>query len=356
MFYIHQTCCISPQQTFTDPDINMLVESAGNKLTVIEPSCEGIPMKVLRRMNKGVRIGVGAALPLIQGLQELSGIIIGTANGGMEESILFLNQIIEYNEGILMPGNFVQSTANAAASQLSLLSHNKGYNMTHVHRGTAFENAVIDAAMMLKENRRHSYLLGAVDEISGYNYKFEQIEGWYKKEVVSNKHLYKSDSPGTIPGEGAVMFLVNNVKHNALAKLAAITTIHSENAMTVKHIMEDFLTNHVLAEGNIDLLLTGEDGDNRFEHFYLQCEALMDSNVTVARFKHMSGTYPTASAFALWLACRALTSQTLPGHMIKKQGSQTGYKNILIYNHDKGKQHSLMQVTITADGVHGKTL
>ena len=124
MFYIHQTCCISPQQTYTDPDINMLVESAGNKLTVIEPSCEGIPMKVLRRMNKGVRIGVGAALPLIQGLQELSGIIIGTANGGMEESILFLNQIIEYNEGILMPGNFVQSTANAAASQLSLLSHN----------------------------------------------------------------------------------------------------------------------------------------------------------------------------------------------------------------------------------------
>ena len=349
MFYIHQSNCISAQNTFTEPDIDVLVLSVSNKLTAIEPSWESIPNKVLRRMNKGVRIGVSAALPLLQGSKEISGIIIGTANGGMEDSILFLNQIIEYNEGVLMPGNFVQSTANTTASQLSLLSGNKSYNMTHVHRGTAFENAVIDTAMMLMENPGNTYLLGAVDEISAYNYKFEQVEGWYKKEIISNDHLYKSETSGTIAGEGAVMYLVNNTKQDALAKFAGIATIHTQDAALVREKLECFINKHVLAEGKIDLFLTGEDGDSSFEHLYSMCEGLLNSSVTIARFKHMCGSYPTASAFAVWLACQVSGGKLLPGHAIKRQGAQNRYRNILIYNHYKGMQHSFISMTIADD-------
>jgi hypothetical protein len=47
--------------------------------------------------------------------------IIATANGGMEDCVKFLNQIIEYNEGLLTPANFVQSTSNAAAARLRSL-------------------------------------------------------------------------------------------------------------------------------------------------------------------------------------------------------------------------------------------
>src|SRR5271154_6915768 len=147
MFYIHHINCISPQKTFSDIDIENINAPVENKLLVVEPSYEGIPLGILRRMGKAVRIGVGAALQIVK--QNPDGIIIGTANGGMEDCIKFLNQIIDYNEGMLAPGNFVQSTTNAVASQLGLMSANKGYNITHVHRALAFENAMTDTQLML---------------------------------------------------------------------------------------------------------------------------------------------------------------------------------------------------------------
>src|SRR5882724_9129031 len=195
MLYIHQTACISSQQTFEDPSIDQLHESASNKLHVIEPDNPGI-----------------------------AGIIMGTANGGMEDCIKFLNQIIEYEEGMLAPGNFVQSTPNAIASQVSLLTADKHYNITHVHRGLAFENAIIDADMLTRENPAQTYLLGAVDEISTYNYNIDYLDGWYKKDPVSNTELYASRTPASIAGEAAVMILVSAAKKNALVALQDIYT------------------------------------------------------------------------------------------------------------------------------------
>ena len=84
MLYIHQTSCISPQQTFGDVDLKHLHTSVNNQLQVIEPAYKNIPPGVLRRMSKNVKIGIAAALPLLQETK-IDGIIIGTANGGMEE-------------------------------------------------------------------------------------------------------------------------------------------------------------------------------------------------------------------------------------------------------------------------------
>jgi hypothetical protein len=159
MLYIHQTSCISPQQTFGDVDIEYLHESVNNQMQIIEPAYKNIPSGVLRRMSRNVKIGIAAALPLLE-QTKVEGIIIGTANGGMEESIKFLNQIVEYNEGLLTPGDFVLSTANAVASQISLMTANKSYNTTHVHRGFSFENALLDAAMLIKENPDQNILVG----------------------------------------------------------------------------------------------------------------------------------------------------------------------------------------------------
>ncbi len=342
MLYIHQTTCISPQQTFTDRDPSQLNGLTDNKLKVIGPGYEGIPSGILRRMGKAVRIGVGAALPLIT--QNPDGIIIGTANGGMEDCIKFLNQIIDYNEGMLTPGNFVQSTANAIAGQLGMMSSNKGYNITHMHRALAFENAMIDAGMLLKENPACSYLLGGVDEISAYNYNIEYLGGWYKSEPVSNTDLYLTDSAGTIAGEGAAMFLVKNKPTNAIAQVQAIHILHSDDEKIVADQLKIFLDKHVQEEENIDLLLTGENGDNRLLKYYTSCEAIMDDHITVARFKHMTGEYPTASAVALWLACHILQQQDIPQHMIKKISSKIKHKKILIYNNYKGLQHSFILV------------
>jgi len=357
MFYIHRTSCISPQAGLVVPGVPV-----DNLLRAIEPSYEGIPRNVLRRMSKSVKMGVGSALSLLEEVQGMAGpggvaaaggatadpggatavngILIGTSNGGMEDSIKFLKQIIEYDEGMLAPGPFVQSTPNAIASQIALLTHNKGYNVTHVHRGLAFENALIDAAMLLAEHPEARYLAGGVDEICAHNYKFEMAEGWFKKESLSGKDLYASDSPGSIAGEGSAMFLLGGPAAGALAEVKGMINLYSADEADLTAQLAPFLDKHLPGAQKPDLLLTGENGDNRLFSWYAACEAMMGPETTVARFKHLCGEYPTASAFALWLACNL--PERLPAHMIKRQPVLHQYRHILIYNNYEFNQHSFL--------------
>ena len=79
MFYIHQTYCISSQRTFPQVDLEILNQPVEKKLLAIEPVYEGIPPGILRRMGKAIRMGVGAAMPILKSNNSLNGIIIGTA-------------------------------------------------------------------------------------------------------------------------------------------------------------------------------------------------------------------------------------------------------------------------------------
>jgi hypothetical protein len=345
MMYIHQSTCISPQLSFPEPDLSQLMESVENQLKVIEPEYLGIPAAVLRRMGKAVRIGVGAAIPLLKIAPDPAGIVMGTANGGMEDCIKFLNQIIQYDEGLLTPGNFVQSTPNAIAAQISLLNNNRSYNITHVHRGLAFENAMIDAIMLVKEQPALTYLIGAVDEISTYNFNIDYLGGWYKREKISNRDLYLTNSPASIAGEGAAMFLASGVRESACAVLNGIRIFHSRDQAILKAQLKDFLSEQLSPGEKIDLLISGENGDNRILPYYEAVEEMLDQDTGVARFKHMTGEFPTASALALWMACHSIQRLTLPGHMLKKAAVANRYNKILIYNNYKGIQHGFMLVS-----------
>lgn len=340
VMYIHQLNAIWPQTTAGNPGLNTLSVSSNNQLKALDPVYTGIPPGTLRRMGKAVRMGIGAAMPLINE-HPIDGIIIGTANGGMEDCIKFLNQIIDYDEGLLTPGNFVQSTPNAIAAQMGLLKSNKGYNITHVHRGLAFENALLDAMMTLTEQKDHQYLLGAVDEISAYNYNIDFLDGCFKKESVLSSELYSVLSAGTIAGEGAAMFLVNNNAEQAVAKVNAVQTFHTTEETEVKDRLHQFIQQQIPPDQKTDLLITGENGDDRLLKYYSAAESLFDDYTTVARFKHLCGEFSTASAIALWLSC---SLSTFPPHMISKQGNSSGLQHIIIYNNYRGRQHGFIHI------------
>ena len=342
MLYIHQTSCISPQQTFEPIDIDTLRLSAENLLRAKEPVYHHVPPAQLRRMGKAVKLSVEAAMPLLQGRPAIDGIIIGTGNGGMDDSIKFLNQIIEYDEGMLTPGNFVQSTGNAPAATISMLTGNKSYNITHVHRGQAFENALLDAIMQTAEHPQKTFLLGAVDEISDYNHHIEWLDGWYKQQPLLNKDLYAADSPGSMAGEGAAMFLVNGSAAGAIARCDKLQMFSSSDPEWIAEQCRIFVQEWLKEGDGVNLFLSGENGDHRLMPFYTACESALGSSTNIARFKHMSGEYPTASAFGCWLICEMFQRRSIPAHMIKKAGRQTAGRHILLYNNYKGVQHSLM--------------
>lgn len=331
MLYIHHASCISPQDGLGSPR-----GPEDNLLKAVEPRYEGIPGNVLRRMSKSVKMGVGAALPLLK--YSPDGILIGTGYGGMEDSIRFLNQIVKYDEGTLTPGPFVQSTANAIASQLGLLHHNRGYNITFVNRGLSFESALLDAWMLAKENPGRSWLAGGVDEISDHHYRFELAEGWYKKEDLTGKDLYATQSPGTIAGEGAAVFLLSDRAAGALVAIRKIVVLTGEDENALRLAVAN-----LLEDENPDLLLSGENGDCRAQRWYQTVESVAGPNAGILRFKHLSGESPTASAYALWLACNL--PARLPSHLIKRF-PQVAPRRILFYNNYKFNQHSLILLEI----------
>lgn len=341
MFYIHQSTCISAQQTFTDIDLEKLNPSVDNRLVAIEPAYQGISPGLIRRMGKAVRMGVGSALPLLKE-NKVDGIIIGTANGGIEDSLKFLSQIMEYEEGTLTPTHFVQSTYNAIAGQLGMISKNTGYNSTHVQRGHAFEGAVLDAALMLREKPDNTYLVGGVDEISERNHRMESMDGWYKIAAVQSKELYATDTIGTLPGEGAAMFLASNNAEGAIAKLAALRMLNTESEILIAEQFNKFLADNNINAANIDLYVSGENGDNRLNRYYNSIEQLLDSNITVAHYKHATGEFQTSTAIATWLICQMLKAQYIPQHFVKKQGKEITLKNVVLYNNYKGAEHSFM--------------
>jgi hypothetical protein len=345
MLYIHHTTCISPQppDLFGDGRASALAGDGGRALPgepdglrgptadgvykVVEPAYPGIPPGALRRMSKAVRLGVGAAIPLIR-QEPIDGILIGTGNGGMEESVKFLRQIVDYAEGMLAPGHFVQSIPNAIASQIGLSAHNRGYNSTYVHRGLGFEHALIDAAMLIREHAGTRYLVGGVDELSGYHYQIETADGWYKTPLQPGLSLYDYDSPGSIAGEGAVLFLVSGEPAGALAEVQGVETFHGHDASAVATRLQEFLQRH-LAGRQPEMFVSGENGDNRALPFYKACAAVLDPGVPVVRYKHLCGEYPSASAFAVWLALQLAPNEPRPA-------------SILLYNNHKLSQHSFI--------------
>ena len=293
-------------------------------------------------MGKSVRMAVGSALPLLENARAMpDGIVIGTSNGGMEDCIKFLTQILEYNEGLLTPGNFVQSTANASAAQIALVTKNHEYNITHVHRGLAFENALLDTLMLLKENPDSTFLLGAVDEISEFNYNIDRLAGCFRDQPVSSFDLLDHPEKGTIAGEGSFMTIINNQKENASAELVAVKTIHSTEPQCVLACMETFLIEHTEALKMPDLLITGENGDVRLNDFYKTIENYFPESLPIARFKHLCGEYSTATSFASWLASEIFINKGISS-ILMKRGDIKDCRQILIYNNFRGLQHSFI--------------
>jgi hypothetical protein len=287
-------------------------------------------------------MGIGVSLPLLGRNPKPDGIIFGTANGGLEDCIKFLNQIVEYNEGTLTPTNFVQSTPNALAGQVALLSENQGYNMTHVNGSLAFESALLDASLFFDEHKteERSLLLGAVEEISDYNYNIDRLGERFKQELISNQDLLNSKTSGSYCGEGSTQFVVSNNPENSLAQFTAFKQSSYLAKEEVTEFVRSFLKEQNLDPADIDCLFLGKNGDHLTDSWYTEVEQLFGVKPTVY-FKKSVGEYRTVSAFASYLATRILNGQAL--HLIEN-GAPENPRTVLIYNHFDAVRHSLILI------------
>lgn len=348
--YIRSAASISPQQTFRQE--NFLTEPvvyAGNRLQAIEPDyTKLIDPKSLRRMSRVIKMGVTAASACLQetGETDPGAIITGTAFGCMEDSDFFLKQVIGRNEDSPPPTPFIQSTHNTVGAQIALMLKCHHYNNTFAHGGIAFENALLDAILLLKDGDAKNVLAGGIDEITESSYAVMSRFGLYKNGLASNLELYNNNSKGTIAGEGAAFFLLSSAQENAAVQLEGISSFYKpKDTKQIEQQVLSFLQTHSITTKDIDLVITGRNGDNREDGIYEQLQGSVFRDNQLLHYKNLCGEYPTAVSFALWLAVNILKTGIVPGVTSYAGSNKSKPKRILIYNHYRQIHHSLILVS-----------
>ena len=341
--YIRDLNCISPQQHFGSTlSEGPATPHEGNKYLAFEPDYTSlIPRNMLRRMGKALRMGIGAGLPLLNKHADIGGILFGTADGGIEDSMEFLDQLVQYKESTLTPTHFVQSTPNSLAGQLAVMGNRTGYNATHVNKGLSFESALLDAWLVLREKEAETLLVGNIEQFSEHNYNIEYQAGAFKEKPVSSGALIGSGTPGTVNGEGCAMFVITAEPNEALCEVCDLDTFSYTYGLEVEERLLRFLNKNKLQPSDLDGLVMGFSGDSRTDYQYEQLINRLFPEQSVYTYKNLVGDYPTVSAFALWLSVQILQGRSLPAEAIYRSGSRT-QNRMLIYNQYKGLQHSFI--------------
>lgn len=331
MLYIRSTGSISPQKTFGQaPFLTDPIVYTGNRLNCIEPDYkEIIDAKLIRRMSRIIKMGVAAALECLKeaAVTQPDAIVTGTAYGCLQDTEVFLTRIVENKEEMLTPTAFIQSTHNTVGAQIALLLQCHNYNNTFVHRGFSFESALLDAMTLLLENPDHHVLVGGVDEITDTSHV-----------ILSRLGLYRQ---GAAAGEGATFFLLTGLPSLAdYARLDAVSTFYNPRTTTAaEQSISSFLASQSIDIHDIDLILTGRNGDKKNDAVYQQLGETIFKGRPLADYKDLCGEYPTSTAFALWMAANMLKTGQLPG------GRDKAPRKILIYNHYLNRHHSLFLVS-----------
>ncbi|HEX3385923.1 MAG TPA: beta-ketoacyl synthase chain length factor [Mucilaginibacter sp.] len=346
--YIRSAACISPQKTFdSEYFLNDIVKYNGTRLAVIEPDYKDyIDPKLARRMSSIIKRGIAAAKKCLEGtgVEIPDAIIAGTALGCLEDTVTFLTRMVELNEEMLPPTAFIQSTHNTVAAQIALMLQCHGYNNTFVHKGISFESALFDALMLLNENEAHNIIVGGTEEMVDASFKVLSRLGLYRHQPVSNLDLLKTEAKGTMGGEGSAFFLLTDKASNDnLAELTAVRTFYQPENVEQKII--DFLAENDLAPSDIELVITGRNGDIKNDAVYKQLNSGLFRDNGLGNYKHLCGEYPVSSSFALWLAATMIKRQEVPGIAVERGPVIEHLKKILIYNHYQNKYHALMLVS-----------
>lgn len=348
--YIRATGNISPQITFGQAAfLTAPINYFGNRLQAVEPDYKTlIDAKLLRRMSRIIRMGVAAAINCLQeaGITQPGAIITGTAYGCMEDTGIFLTKMVENREELLTPTAFIQSTHNTIGAQIGLILQCNNYNNAFVHRGFSFESALLDAMLLLQENEVQDVLVGAIDEITDYSHHILSRMGLYKKLPGNSLELFTNQSNGTIAGEGAVFFLLaNKPSATDYAKLSGLKTFYKPQGLaTIERNILSFLKEQSLSLNDIDLIITGKNGNKSEDDIFVQLELGLFRQSILINYKQLCGTYPTAASFAVWLGANIIKRQNIPDVFKSKPPNNKEIRYVLIYDQYLSIHHTLILV------------
>ncbi|KXH78471.1 beta-ketoacyl synthase N-terminal-like domain-containing protein [Chryseobacterium kwangjuense] len=344
--YINSASCISVQDTLKNqffPDLS--AENSTQILKAIEPNYkEFIPPAMIRRMSKTVKMSSVASHYALKeaGIEQPGAIIVGTGMGCSQDSEKFLKNVIDNNEEFLTPTFFIQSTHNTVAGQIALGLQCHAYNFTYVNTSSSLEFSFLDAKLQLNDEETENVLVGAADEQTERTMELYRLNNTIKKEEHLPADYLHSETDGVIWGEGAAFFVLG--KNKTETSYAKLTDICISNRLDIEEtgsFILDFLAKNNLHAEDIDAVILGFSGDQKSDAYYTKAMDVFP-NSALLYYKHLSGEFNTASGFSIFMACHILKEQQIPEIMMIRSEKKTEVKNILLYNHLAGSDHSLV--------------
>lgn len=320
------------------------VDHKGERMACVEPDyTQYFDVRQLRRMSRIIRMGMAAGMDALReaSLEVPDGIITGTGYGCLDDTGIFLAKMIENREQALNPTPFIQSTHNTIGSQLALLLQCQGYNQTYTQRALSFENALTDAWMTLADDPTQRLLTGAADEITTLSHDILRRFNLFRRNSESSLNLFKSPASGTLNGEGAVYFLLSGTPRPGSISLDGVQSFYKTTTSELEQGVAAFLQSHSVSAQEIDVIFSGECGDDDMDATLRPIVAHQFPNATYAVFKHLTGEFPTASAVAMAIACRTIQAARVPEIVIKSDAKRLPRK-VLIINRYLNTSHSLI--------------
>jgi len=344
--YINSAACISVQDTLNENFIqNLKPENSSQVLKAIEPNYkEFIPPAASRRMSKTVKMSSVASQYALKeaGIENPDAIIVGTGMGCSQDSEKFLKNVIENNEEFLTPTFFIQSTHNTVSGQIALGLQCHAYNFTYVNTSSSLEFSLLDAKLQINDDEAENVLVGSTDEKTDRTMELYKLNNTIKKEENLPADFLNSNSEGVIWGEGSSFFVIGKEKtETSYAQLKDIQIINKLELVETQQFVEDFLAKNNLKSEDIDTVIVGFSGDSESDVYYKNVSELFP-NSALLYYKHLSGEFNTASGFSAFMACHILKKQVIPEVMKINSVKKSEIKNILLYNHLGGKDHSLV--------------
>ncbi|WP_426483387.1 beta-ketoacyl synthase N-terminal-like domain-containing protein [Flavobacterium sp. 2] len=343
--YINGVGCISTQKTFDTVFLEeAVINNSENVLSIVSPVYKDyISPAMSRRMAKGVKNGIVASTLAMKdaNVENVDAIITGTGLGCIEDSEKFLKNILDNNEEFLTPTSFIQSTHNTVGAQIALSLQCKGYNFTYVNGAVSFESALLDAKMQIEEDEANSILVGGVDENGDYTLSLFKLAGRIKKENDLPSEVLNANSSDVVYGEGASFFVLENErKENTYAEILDIEIVNTLEENEIENTIITFLKHNNLQISDLDAVVLGFDGNSDSDFYYKNLSKNAFAETPQLYYKHLSGEYDTASAFALWMTSKIIKTQEIPEIIKVNSIEKPAYNTILLYNQVNGKNHS----------------
>lgn len=332
--YVNGIGCISPQKSFEEIAFPL---EAGNRLKCAEPDYSTIhDPRAIRRMSRILKFGVGAAKLALgdAGNPELDAISTGTGFGCLDDSGIFLRNVVESEESTVSPTPFIQSTHNTVSGQIALALQCLKPNNTFSQKGFSFESALLDIELLTKEQpETKTFLLGASDEVTDYSFTIQSRMNIFRKSSYGNLQAFVENEKGVTAGEGAAFFVLGKEKtEKSYAKIIGLEMLLSpKSTEQLSNRVLDFLARNEVKLGEIDVVLSGVNGDKKRGELLSELNENLFTEQTIAYFKPLCGEYMTASSFALWLAAKMVHTQSIPQSILLRDQKREP-KTVLICN------------------------